>query len=294
MIREFSRERLLQLGGFSPSEEVFGTHGAVRLGPTMTDVEHTRVLFRKREGDPDLALALTWELVLDGPAESSVTDLFIPELFFDFFFVRSGQVSVTSPSHSAPFLLPEQSLKTLFGRQIVFDFSLPLQLFGARFDLRFAESYWGDDLGGSQFVAAPWVAPETSRLESFAEQVADRVLDNRRASVHRKLLNDDLSETTALAPFSTRHKRRLVHDTYGCSRKEMLSIRNMHGFLTEPCFIENDAPRLVDHVGSDRYHDQPHLNRAFKSRTGMAPLDYLRASSTLQENLMAVSYNESP
>lgn len=61
-------------------------------------------------------------------------------------------------------------------------------------------------------------------------------------------------------------------------------------FLEQTCaFTQN--PRIIGYVNPDVFYDQAHLNHVFKKMTGRSPVEYFEASSILQDNLMAASYN---
>ena len=106
------------------------------------------------------------------------------------------------------------------------------------------------------------------------------------------MLKPSLVETDWLAAYPPRHKRRLYKSVFGLSRKEMQAIANVHQFLAQTCDFVAETPRIVEHVNTELFYDQPHLNNAFKKMTGLSPLEYFEANSILQDNLMAVSYNE--
>jgi methylphosphotriester-DNA--protein-cysteine methyltransferase len=105
------------------------------------------------------------------------------------------------------------------------------------------------------------------------------------------MLSPSLEESEWLAHYSPRHKRRLYRSTFGISKKEMKAIQNVHTFLGQTCDFSTPNPRIIEHIDSDVFYDQPHLNKAFKKMTGLSPLEYFQTSSILQDNLMAASYN---
>jgi methylphosphotriester-DNA--protein-cysteine methyltransferase len=101
-----------------------------------------------------------------------------------------------------------------------------------------------------------------------------------------------LQESAWLVQYSPRHKRRLYKATFGLSRKELHNIRNVQSFLEQTCDFAARNPRIIQHVNTEVFYDQPHLNRTFRKMTGFSPIGYFQANSILQDNLMSASYNE--
>jgi len=223
----------------------------------------------------------------------TVTDHFIPELFYDYFFVKSGSVRCVDETQGTEFPLPSQALKTLYTHPLRFIFSTPLVLFGARFSLAFAESFW-EEMKANSFLTQEWVGGDADGLESFTSQITDYVQKHRENKSLYPLLSPTLEESGWLVNFSPRHKRRLYKSTFGISQKEMWSIQNVHSFLEQNCDFTTEYPRIIQHVNAEVFYDQPHLNHTFKKMTGLSPLEYFEANSILQDNLMAASYNENP
>jgi len=248
--------------------------------------------FRKIAGIPSLGILFFWKLTLGADAHGPILDRFIPELFYDFFYIQQGRVECRGPLHEGSTPLASQSLKTLHTQPLTLCFTAPLVLFGVRFSLQFAESFWDLDLPSDQFLAQSWVEPGTDQLPSFAQQVTRTMHKRRVKRVAGPLLSPALRETEWLTRFSPRHKRRLYKTIFGVSRKEIGAIQGLHAFLGQACDFSSRSPRIIEYIDDTVFYDQPHLNHKFTRMTGLTPLEYLQASSILQDNLMAASYNE--
>ena len=114
------------------------------------------IAFQKRDGDPSLGIAFFWKLEVEAEPPATITDRFIPELYFDYFFIKEGKVTGVDESRGMKFTLPEQALKTIHTRAATLIFSTPLVLYGARLSLRFAESFW-EEMKASSFLSQAWV-----------------------------------------------------------------------------------------------------------------------------------------
>jgi len=250
-----------------------------------------KITFQKKTGEPALGLSFTWMMTIRANSPLTVTDLFIPELFYDYFYVKEGNIRCVDDAGGTEFPLPSQALKTLYIRPLRFVLSTPLVLFGARFSLEFAESFWGK-MKANSFLKQAWVRDEAGGLESFTSQIVDHIQNHRTKKSPYPLLSPALEESGWLANFSPRHKRRLYKSTFGVSKKELWSIQNVHSFLEQNCDFSAEYPRIIQHVNAEVFYDQPHLNHTFKKTTGLSPLEYFEANSALQDNLMAASYNE--
>lgn len=248
-----------------------------------------KISFQKKTGNASLGVAFFWKLTLDSNIPGRVVDHFIPELFFDYLFVKRGRVQILDSEQGEKFLLPRQSLKSLFSRPLQFEFSTPLVLYGARMSLRFAESFWGET-NANRFSQQAWAESEAG-FESFAIQATKTLQARRVKRFAHPLFTDGLTESNWLAQFSPRHKRRLYASIFGLSRKDLSNIRNMHSFLEQTCDFGARNPRIIQHINPEVFYDQPHLNRLFKKMTGFSPLGYFEAGSFLQDNLMSASYN---
>ncbi|MBE0669016.1 MAG: helix-turn-helix transcriptional regulator [Anaerolineales bacterium] len=180
----------------------------------------------------------------------------------------------------------------IYTRPLSFAFSSPLVLYGARLSLKFAELFWGKDVKPNSFLEQNWVDKDTSSLTSFASQVTNYIQKYRDPKTVAPLLSHGLAESTWLGSYSRRHKSRLYKSVFGISKKEMLSIQNVHAFLEQTCDFGSQNPRIIRHVNPEVFYDQPHLNHAFKKITGFSPVEYFQSSSILQDNLMSASYNE--
>jgi len=248
------------------------------------------ISFQKQQGNPSLGVLFFWKMTVDAKSPTVITDHFIPELFYDFLYVRSGKVTFADKEHGAEHSLQQQALKTIHTHPLTFRFSTPLELFGARLSLGFAESFW-DEAKANSFLNQAWVGKEADSLDSFAAQVESHIQVNRTKRNPYPMFKSELDESDWLVNFSARHKRRLYKNTFGLSRKELQNIRNVHTFLEQTCDYGSQNPRLIEYVNPEVFYDQPHLNHTFKKMTGFSPLDYFEANSILQDNLMSASYN---
>jgi AraC-like DNA-binding protein len=250
-----------------------------------------KIAFQKQHGHPASGIVFTWMMTVN--TTSLVTDHFIPEVFYDYFFVKSGAIRCIDETQKSEFVLPAQALKTLFARPLTFLFETPLVLFGARLSLGFAESFW-DEMKANSFLEQAWVRDDAGDLEAFTAQVIDTVQKRCSRKWPYPMFSTALEESGWLVHFSPRHKRRLYKNTFGMSRKELQNIRNVQTFLEQTCDFASQNPRIIQHVNAEVFYDQPHLNHAFKKMTGLSPLEYFETNSILQDNLMAASYNENP
>ena len=250
-----------------------------------------KISFQKQAGDNELAVSFFWKMTIETTSSANIKDIFIPELFFDYFFVQEGMIICIDKAPVARFTLPQQALKTIYTHPLTFVFSKRLVLYGARMALDFAESFWEDMRAGS-FLKQAWVDEETDNLDDFAKQVVVKIRAHRRKKLPYHLHSKELQESDWLVNYSPRHKRRLYARVFDLSRKELLSIRNVQSFLKQTCDFASQNPRIIQHVNPEVFYDQPHLNRSFKKMTGFSPLEYFEANSVLQDNLMSASYNE--
>ena len=250
-----------------------------------------KITFNKEGGISALEIIFTWMMTIQADAPLTITDHFIPELFYDYFYIKGGNVSCVDETQGIEFPLPSQSLMTLYTRPLRFVFSTPLVLFGARLSLGFAESFWGE-MKANCFLEQNWAGEEASDLEAFTSQIKKYIQKHRENKWPYPLFSNALEESGWLVNFSARHKRRLYKSTFGISKKELWSIQNVHSFLEQNCDFDAEVPRIIQHVNAEIFYDQPHLNHAFKKMTGLSPLEYFETNSILQDNLMAASYNE--
>jgi AraC-like DNA-binding protein len=84
--------------------------------------------------------------------------------------------------------------------------------------------------------------------------------------------------------------RRLHRSLVGVSRRRLASLQAVQSFYDAGCVGAPGGP-LRDHIDYERFYDQPHFVRVFRSVTGMTPTQALAASSPLMEALMAATYN---
>jgi len=249
------------------------------------------ISFQKKNGNPSLSIEFFWKLTIETKSPTIFTDHFIPELFLDYFLIREGKVRCIDETQRTKFTLPGESLKTIHTHPLKFVFSTPLTLYGARLSLAFTESFW-DKMKANHFIKQAWMEKEADDLESFKAQVEDHLKGHQKKKSPYPMFKSPLNESDWLANFSPRHKRRLYQSMFGLNRKELLNIRNIHTFLEQNCDFGSQNPRIIQHVNPEVFHDQPHLNHAFKKMTGFSPLEYFEANSILQDNLMSASYNE--
>ena len=249
-----------------------------------------KISFQKKPGNPSLGIVFFWKLMLGASAQATIVDHFVPELFYDYFFVNSGEVEFIDPQGNKS-ALPRQVLKTIHTHPIKFIFT-PLVLYGARLSLKFAETFWGKDIGSNSFIEQHWARKSTNILASFASQITETIQKYRQSKTIAPLLSPALEESTWLKNYSPRHKSRLYKAVFGISKKEMWSIQNVHSFLEQTCDFASQNPRIIQHVNPEVFYDQPHLNHTFKKVTGLSPVEYFEQSSILQDNLMSASYNE--
>lgn len=233
---------------------------------------------------PDLLFC--WRLTIDVPERAMLAELFIPELFFDFFFLQSGGISCAG----RPF--PRQALKTLHTRSLDLVLEAPLDVYGARFSLPFAESYWRRQTPAGAILPQTWVREPVAGLGHFTSQVVEGIGARFTTTPAARMFGPALEETERMAAYSSRHKRRIYRSVFGIGAQELHSIERVHRFLGQACDFSTGTPRILHYVNDDAYFDQPHLNRGFKKVTGRSPLEYFEADSILQPNLMAASYNE--
>lgn len=246
--------------------------------------------FRKEDALPELLFC--WRMAMDVAQETAVPDIFIPELFYDFFFVQEGEVIGVDVEQNLERPFPQQVLKTLYTRRLDLVLKAPLVLYGARFILPFAELFWQKQMPANSFLEQQWLMDPVPDLAAFSSQVTAVIEQHRTKKTIAPMFRPSLAETDWLAAYSPRHKRRLYKSVLGISQKEMRAIENIHHFLGQTCDFAAGMPRIVDYVNADSFYDQPHLNNAFKKMTGLSPLSYFEANSILQDNLMAASYNE--
>ena len=247
--------------------------------------------FQKMIGAPSLDVRFFWKMTIETRSPIVVTDHFIPELFFDFFFVKEGKIQCIEKIQGIKFTLPRQALKTIHTRPLKFVFSTPLVLYGARLPLRFAGSFW-EEMKTGAFLKQVWVQGETDSLGSFKTQIEEYLYAHRMKKSLHPMFSSGMDESAWLMNFSPRHKRRLYQTVFGVSRKDLLNIRNVQSFLEQTCDFASQNPRIIQHVNPEVFYDQPHLNHTFRRMTGFSPVEYFEANSILQDNLMSASYNE--
>ena len=250
------------------------------------------IKFQIKNGDSGLGIKFFWKMEIKTRSPVALTEHFIPELFFDYFHLQVGEMHTLDYVSGRKRKLPSQLLKSIFTQPFGLLYSTPVLLFGARLSLGFAETFSEAGLYPNSLQAINWVAGKFNSLDVFARAVTDFLENHRKQRSPYPMFKALLEESDWLVHYSARHKRRLYHDVFGLSRKELQNIHNLHTFLAQACDFGAQNPRIIKHVNPDVYYDQPHLNHAFKKLTGLSPVEYFEANSILQDNLMSASYNE--
>lgn len=248
------------------------------------------ITFHKRPGDPALGVAFFWRLGLTARRPLTLTDTFIPELFYDYLHVARGQVQAAAGAQpAAP--LAAHTLKTLHTHTLRLTYHAPLVVYGARCAPAWAERYWEPALPANARLPQPWVSGRVTDLDDFAAQVTAHLRARQTRKAPYALLTPALEETAWLRAYSPRQKRRWYQAVFGLSRKEIDNLAKVQAFLAQACSFSAPPPRIIGHVNPEVFYDQAHLNHTFKQVTGLAPREYFAAGSVLQDNLMAASYN---
>lgn len=198
-----------------------------------------QISFHKLAGVPALDLAYFWRLQIDGPA-ALPADHLIPELYYDFLYVQQGQLALSATDSEPPQPLPGQSLRTLHSRSHKLQFTLPLILYGARFYLRLAENI-AHGLTAGRFLPLNWLKTPINSLPDFASQLQPVLQAIRQPRLAGPMFSSGLNESTWLAAYSPRQRRRLYQSVFGLSRQGLLAIENLHRFLGQTCNF-GDAP----------------------------------------------------
>jgi AraC-like DNA-binding protein len=251
-----------------------------------------RISFQLKKGRPSLGLLFCWKLTVDADQAGSVSEIMIPELFYDFWFIQNGGICYSKSLEGGAAPIPGQTLKTIHTRPLTLVLHLPLMLFGARLSMQFAESFWEPEIPSTRFLEQTWFPSGSSSLDDFACHISETIQHHRSRKVPEQMLTSTFEESDWLRHFSPRHKRRLYKSVFGVSRKEIDGIRGLHTFLGRTCDFTAQRPRIIEYIDDDVFYDQPHLNHMFRKMTGLSPIEYLMANSILQDNLMAASYNE--
>ncbi len=251
-----------------------------------------KTTFQKKAGNPSLGILFCWKLTVEADPCTRLSEPLIPELFYDFFFIHQGEVNYVDKTKGIEIPFARQSLKTIHTQPLTLTLAAPLVLFGVRLSLSFAESFWEQEIPANRFLAQNWVKSGTDDLQSFTQQITHTIKKQRTSRAAGPLLLPSLQETEWFAHFSPRHKRRLYKTVFGISRKEMDAIQGLHVFLGQACDFSVQSPRIIEYIDTEVFYDQPHFNHLFRKMTDLSPLEYLQASSILQDNLMAASYNE--
>ena len=237
------------------------------------------------KAEPDLLFC--WRLEIEAGEETAVTDIFIPELYFDFFYIQRGSIFMRWPAAAAT-----KSEGFAHAASYPSDTAAAGVVWGAVWLGLCRETFWQKQMPANCFVPQRWLQTAVIDLPSFASQLVQTLAARRVRKTVGGMVRPFPRETDWLAAYSPRHKRRLYKTVFGLSQKEMQAIHNIQLFLGQTCDFAAETPRIVEHVNAELFYDQPHLNNAFKKMTGLSPLAYFEANSILQDNLMAASYNE--
>ena len=249
------------------------------------------ISFQKQAGETSLGVDFFWRLEVHSNRVVTFTDKFIPDLYFDYFFVDKGAVRYRDHGTKKSVSLSQQALKFLHTHPLVLEFSTPIVLYGARLSLNFASMFWGE-MTVNSILEHRWAGNKVSGIRDFSSQIKDHIRKHKSNKFPRTLLSKNLKEADWLTHYSARHKRRIYQNALGVSRKDIVNVKNLHIFLEQTCDFGNQSPRIIEHVTPDVFYDQPHLNHAFKKMTGLSPVEYFEHNSILQDNLMSASYNE--
>jgi hypothetical protein len=57
--------------------------------------------FRMQHGEPSLGILLFWSLTLGGGQPRTLSERFIPELYYDYFYVQRGRLTMADGAHGA-------------------------------------------------------------------------------------------------------------------------------------------------------------------------------------------------
>ena len=248
------------------------------------------ISFHKKSGDSSLGIEFFWELSVRSKAPIKITDQFIPELWFDYFFIKSGALRYRRNPNSIAVRVPKQFLKTLHTYSFTFEFFTPITIYGARLSLKFAETF-KDKLSANLLTNQGWAPKTVDSLEDFSESLKQYLL-NHQTREYPPIFSYELKESKWFEHYSARQKRRMYKSIFGVSKKELQNIQNLHLFLEQTCDFSHQNPRIIQHITPDVFYDQPHLNHAFKKITGFSPVEYFENNSILQDNLMSTSYNK--
>ena len=251
------------------------------------------ISFQKQSGEKSLGVDFFWRLEIRSKPASVLIDKFIPELCLDYFYVKVGTVKYHDHTTGEFIPVPRQALKSLHTHPLVFEFSTPIILYGARLALNFATCFWGE-MTANSISEQNWTSKKIANLDDLSVQVKNFIREHKVNKFLYPMFSSRLHESDWLIHYSPRHKRRLYKDVFGISRKDLVNIQNLHMFLEQTCDFGINNPRIIQHVTPDVFYDQPHLNHAFKKMTGLSPVEYFEHNSILQDNLMSASYNEKP
>ena len=138
-----------------------------------------KISFQIRQEETLPELLFCWRMAVEAARETAVLDTFIPELFFDFFYVQEGALSCVGAGQYEEGHLPRQVLKTLHSRRLDFVLELPLILYGARFTLPFAELFWQEQMPANAFLRQTWVEESVPDLKTFTTQIS-AAIESRR------------------------------------------------------------------------------------------------------------------
>ena len=129
-----------------------------------------------------------------------------------------------------------------------------------------------NDIPVDEVEVGPWIAP--GRLSATGPiRIAGR----------RTLLPTPPQE-------KGRQGRRRHLAVVGASRRRLDAVLAVQAFYDRGC-AEAATARLRDAIDYERFHDQPHFTRVFRSVTGRTPSEAVADPSPLVEALMSATYN---
>ena len=91
------------------------------------------------------------------------------------------------------------------------------------------------------------------------------------------------------ATMSTRHTRRLHRAHFGVSAQRLAAIVAVQEFIDAGCPESPRDNQLINSVNPDRFYDQSHFSRTFRSVVGVPPSRFVDRDSPWVEALMAIS-----
>ena len=246
-----------------------------------------QVQFHLGPGHPEIGLEFVWRLKLDGT--TLLSEHIIPEPYFDYYWVDVGALSWQADSRVNDLNGSSGFLRPLFLGPMTLHFQTPAVVWGARFNLRFAEQF-SVQPGRATWQPVDWLKDAPPSLPALHRLLITK-LTSQLHPVQSPIFEPDLSIRTQFTTYSARHRRRLFRKAFGISRQDLARMLNVQAFLDQACNFGQAEPKIIQYVNDEVFYDQPHLNHTFKRMTGLSPLDFFEKQAILQDNLMAASYN---